>query len=69
MREEVWTGRGDSEWEKERRVFFEDRGVQIEEVKRDEKEGEGWFGELESKDREIQRKERWEKIEDSRYSR
>lgn len=31
MREEegqiVWIERGDSEWEKKRRIFFEDRGV------------------------------------------
>lgn len=51
MREEVWTGREDSEWKKERKVFFEDRGMQIEEVERGRRsgrEGEGWFGELES---------------------
>lgn len=48
MREEVWTGRGHTEWKKERRVFFEDRGMQIEEMERGGREGEGWFGELES---------------------
>lgn len=41
MREEVWTGRRDSEWKKERRIFFEDRGMQIEEVERGGREGEG----------------------------
>lgn len=38
-------------------------------MERGEREGKRWFGELEGKNREIQRKERWEKIEDSRYSR
>jgi len=27
MREEGWTGRGDSKWGKEKRAFFEDRGI------------------------------------------
>lgn len=68
MREEGRTGRGDSEWEKERRVFFKDREMEIEEVKKDRREGEGWFRELKIRDKEIQRKERWKKTEDSRYS-
>lgn len=72
MREEVWTGRGESEWKKERRVFFEDTDVNRRSGKR-WKGGRGMvWGTGESLPypyREIQRKERWEKIEDSRYSR
>jgi len=42
--------------------------MEIEEVERRRGEGEGWFGELEGKDKEKQRKERWGKIRESRYS-
>jgi len=40
----------------------------MEEVERRRGEGEGWYGELEGNDKEKQRKERWGKIRDSRYS-
>lgn len=39
----------------------------MEELERRRDEGEAWYGEIERENRERQRKERWERIKDSRY--
>lgn len=58
-----------SGWERERKQFFEERGVGIKEWERKWREGEIRFEKVEERDREKQRKERWEKIRNSRYNR
>ena len=62
MKERFKEGRVRSNWEEERKKFFEKREITIEEVERKREEGEEWYGELERKDKEKQRKERWERI-------
>jgi len=71
MRERNRKGEKISGWEKERREFFEERGVGVEteERERREREGEDWFRELEKRDKEKQRRERREKIERSKFNR
>lgn len=46
---------------KGKEVFVEERGGKIEELERMREEGEEGFGELERRDRERQKKERWQK--------
>lgn len=58
MRERVREGKVESEWDEERRRFFEDRGWEIREVERKREEGDEWFGELIRKDKEEQRLKR-----------
>ena len=62
MREKASEGKTGSNWEKERREYFEEKGWRTEEVERRREEGSGWLGEILKKDVEEQRKERWEKI-------
>lgn len=69
MRERAREGKVGSEWEEERRRFFEDRGWEIREMERKREEANGWFGELIRKDKEEQRLERERRIGDSRYNR
>lgn len=61
-------GKTNSDWEKEREGFFEKRGVSLEDMERGREEEGVWFGEMEKKEREKQRKERWEKIKGSQYN-
>lgn len=61
-------GRVGSRWKEERREFFEERGVGIEEVEARRERGGEWFKELEERDKERQRRERWKEIEDSKYN-
>lgn len=56
-----------SNWEKERKKFFEDRGIGIEKVERRGEEGEVWK-EVDRKDKERQRMDRQEKIKESRFN-
>lgn len=58
-----------SGWEKDRRNFFEERGLEIGMLERKEENGKNWYGEMEERDREIQRRERRERIEGARYNR
>lgn len=56
-------------WEEERKQFFEDRGMTVEEVEgKREEEGE-WFMELERRDGERQTEERREKLREAKFSR
>jgi len=70
--EEMRVRRGEgkelSGWEKEREAYGEEKGVSMRTWEREGEEGIGGFGEIENKEREVQRRERWEKIEDSRYN-
>jgi len=56
-----------SKWEEERREFFEDRG--LEEIERRKELGEEWCGDLIGRGKERDRKERWERIENSKFNR
>jgi len=71
MRERNRKGRESSGWERERRRFFEERGIEVESEERERREGEGddWFRELEKRDKEKQRRERKERIEKSKSNR
>jgi len=61
-------GRKNSDWERVRDRFFVERGISLEEVER-RREGEReWFTEIEERERENQRKGRWENIKESRYN-
>lgn len=59
---------GDLRLRRGKKAFFESRRVRLEEVVEGEEEGE-WFAGIEWKDLEEQRKERWRKINKSRYNR
>lgn len=61
--------KGTSEWERERREFWEEKGLGLEEVKRRREGGGLEFGEIIRKDKESQGVERWEKIGKSSYNR
>lgn len=67
MRERCGKRRASSSWEKDRRNFFEERGIGM--LERKEEEGENWYGEMEERDRQMQRKQRRERIERARYNR
>lgn len=67
MRERIKKGAKLSKWEKKRKEFFEKRGRGMIEVE-ERKEEKFDFREIEEKDREEQRKERWNKILGSRYN-
>lgn len=58
----------ESEWEKERRKFYEERGCSIEELERRREEGRDMVKELEERDMEIQGQEREKQIRESRYN-
>lgn len=62
MKERNRRGMIGSRWENERKEFFEERGVRIEEVEEMREVEEDWF-------KERQRRERWEKIGESNYNR
>src|SRR5436190_13640875 len=68
MRERAREGKTGSNWERERKEYFEEKGWRTEEVERRREEGSGWLGEILKKDVEEQRKERWEKIVRSEYN-
>ncbi|KYN20536.1 hypothetical protein ALC57_07111 [Trachymyrmex cornetzi] len=55
-------------WEREREQYFVERGVEVDRGVRGDGEGEVNFEEIQERDREMQRMERWEKIRDSRYN-
>lgn len=63
-------GKVKSEWERERRKFFEDREEQIEQVERKREQGEARYEEWEKRDRQRERKiDKWKKIRESKYNR
>lgn len=54
-----------SDWEREREEFFRERGMDLSRLEM--REGrERWI--LEKKDRALQREERWQRVEGSRYN-
>lgn len=56
-------------WEGERRKFFENRGVKVEEMEKRREEGRDWFEEVVKEKKRKQREERWERIRESSYNR
>lgn len=48
----------ESNWEEERRNFFEDRELKLEELERRRREGEEWCSELVREDKKIDRREK-----------
>lgn len=59
-------GRELSRWEKERVEFLSERGVSPGEE--DEMEGKSKMWRLRKREKELQRKERWERIKESRFN-
>lgn len=55
--------------EKERRNFFEERGIEVERVGKREEEGEVMWKETERKKKKMQERKRWEKIITTSYNR
>lgn len=68
MKERFKKGKAGGGWEKEREKFFEERGVGIEEIERGREEGSMCYGDVEKKDKVLQRKERRNKIRESRFN-
>lgn len=69
MKKRVAKGKEISGWEEEKRTFFESKEVRLDEVVEEGKEAGEWFAGLERKDVEDQKRERWRKINESRYNR
>lgn len=63
IRKRVREERDESEWEAEKRKFFEERGFRVQKIDRIEKEEKDWFGKVIKEDN-----ERWEKICRSGYN-
>src|SRR5580765_4268653 len=61
-------GKGVSKWEEERCGFFGDRGISMEEMEGQREEGMFDFGRVITREIEIDREERWERIENSSYN-
>lgn len=57
-----------SDWEIERKKFFEERGFSLEEVEGERENGEWGFEKIIESEKELQRRERWERIRESRYN-
>src|SRR5436190_2741828 len=68
IKERARKGKGDSKWERERAKYFEDRGVGKEGWVGKEEREEANIGEVLKADKELDRKERWERIRDSKYN-
>ena len=68
MKERAEKNRKLSKWEKERKVFFEERDLWKEGIAWKREEGMMEFSIIDRKEKERQRKERWEKIRDSRHN-
>lgn len=68
MRRRRREGRDVSDWEKERREFFENKGFRLNEIEGKEEE-EGWFSKMRKVDRNRQRKEWRERSKNSEYNR
>lgn len=57
----------ESGWEKEKRRYFREKGMQLEKVEKRRGEGD-WFGKVVRVDREMQGKDRWERMGRSEYN-
>lgn len=68
MKEKGKVGRVVSNWKEEGKKFFKDRGVELEEVERRRVEDGALFSEIVKKDKKNQRKERWERINNSEFN-
>jgi len=69
MRRRVRAGKVLSDWEKERKGFFAERGVELVAMEEERERGVFEFQTLEERDRALQREERWEKIRESKFNR
>lgn len=67
MRKRSREGRAKSDCEGKRKMFVE-RGGRLEELERKREGGEAGFEELEKKDKERQREEKWDGIRDCRFN-
>jgi len=56
-------------WKRERKQFFKDRGIRIQEWERQRMEGDRKYKELEERKKVRQREKRWKRIRKSRFSR
>jgi len=57
-----------SGWERERSQFFDDRGIEVQEWEEKRGRGEIEFEEIDRRDSERQKEERWERIRKARFS-
>lgn len=69
MKEKSGKGKVSSNWEESRKKFLEDKKLRIDELGRRREKGEEWCGELIKEGKEKNRKEKWEKIKESRFNR
>lgn len=69
MKERYRKGKTKSRWEEERKDFFGSRKMRLEEIERRREEEETWIEEIENREKDRQRRERWEKIKESKYNR
>jgi len=69
IRDKALRGKELSEWERERSQFFKDRGIEIREWERKRERGEIEFEEIDIRDKERQREERWERINKAKFNR
>jgi len=67
MKKRFKEGKTRAEWENGRRRFWKNRGIRIEEIEDKGMEEVGIFEELIRKDKEEQRRERWERIKEGRF--
>lgn len=67
LRDRVEKGSELTDWELERKEFFEMREVEIMEMGKQEDEGGELWKIIEKKERELQDAERWGRIRESRY--
>lgn len=58
-----------SRWEEGGCKFFEERSLKIEEIERKREEGGEWSRKLVREGREKNKRERWERIRESKYNR
>lgn len=61
-------GKEISNWEKERKTFFEDRGVGLEELEKKREEEEARYDKIWERDKVAEREKRWERIRNSEYN-
>lgn len=68
MRGRAKVGKAGSQWERERKEFFEVRGGKLDGMEKMREEREEGFEELMREDRKLQREERWERIGGSSFN-
>lgn len=68
MKERSKAGKVGSKWEEERKSYIEDRGLGLKEWKRKREQDEEWGGMCIKEGKERDRKERWERIKNSKVN-